>query len=159
MGCRGGSMTCTAQLLQGCSSIQVFSHSKILYFHQHACSWWQWLFIVLTVSRSAIRNTHMYKHIQCKCSYLDTLWHTYTHTYIHKCIYVWLCRHINTCTHIQTHTHTHTHSSYLTVIGVHEMHGRVYPNYCHITILFIGLPYDDPLFPCNWQFAFKNFGC
>ena len=22
-----------------------------------------------------------------------------------------------------THTHTHTHSSYMTVIGVHEMHG------------------------------------
>ena len=97
------------------------------------------VFIVLTLSRSARRNTHVYKHIQCKCSYLDTLWHTYTHTYIHKCIYVWLCRHINTCMHIKTHTHTHTHSSYLTAIGVHEMHGRVYPNYRHTTILFIGL--------------------
>ena len=60
----------------------------------------------------------------------------------------------------------HVHSSYLTVIGVHEMHGRMHPNYCQITILLvvdppliIGLPYDDSLFSCSWQFAYKNFGC
>ena len=36
------------------------------------------------------------------------------------------------------HTHTHTHNNcYLTVIGVHEMHGRMYPNYCQITILLV----------------------
>ena len=27
------------------------------------------------------------------------------------------------------------HNSYLTVIGMHEMHGRMHPNYCQITIL------------------------
>ena len=26
------------------------------------------------------------------------------------------------------HACTHTHSSYMTLIGVHEMHGRVHPN-------------------------------
>ena len=41
--------------------------------------------------------------------------------------------HIHTQTHTHTHTHTHavdmyTHSSYMTLIGVHEMHGRVHPN-------------------------------
>ena len=30
-----------------------------------------------------------------------------------------------------------THNSYLTVIGVHEMHGRIHPNYCQITILLV----------------------
>ena len=46
--------------------------------------------------------------------------HTHTHT---------------TCTH--THTHTHTHNSYLPVIEVHEMHGRMHPNYWQITILLV----------------------
>ena len=32
---------------------------------------------------------------------------------------------------------TYTHNSYLTVIGVHEMHGRMHPNYCQITILLV----------------------
>ena len=36
-----------------------------------------------------------------------------------------------------THTHTYTHNSYLTVIGVHEMHGRMHPNYWQITILLV----------------------
>ena len=39
-------------------------------------------------------------------------------------------------THIHTHMHTHTrthscmraHSSYMTLLGVHKMHGRVHPN-------------------------------
>ena len=31
----------------------------------------------------------------------------------------------------------YTHNSYLTVIGVHEMHGRMHPNYCQITILLV----------------------
>ena len=30
-----------------------------------------------------------------------------------------------------------TNNSHLTVIGVHEMHGRMYPNYCQITILLV----------------------
>ena len=29
------------------------------------------------------------------------------------------------------------HNSYLTVIGVHEMHGRMHPNYWQITILLV----------------------
>ena len=58
------------------------------------------------------------------------------------------------CTHIHTLTYTCmyilTHGSYLTVIGVHEMHGRIYPNYCQITVgswppFIVGLHYDDPL--------------
>ena len=28
-------------------------------------------------------------------------------------------------------------NSYIAVIGVHEMHGRMHPNYCHITILLV----------------------
>ena len=29
------------------------------------------------------------------------------------------------------------YNSYLPVIGVHEMHGRMHPNYCQITILLV----------------------
>ena len=29
------------------------------------------------------------------------------------------------------------HNSYLPVIGMHEMHGRMHPNYCQITILLV----------------------
>ena len=36
-----------------------------------------------------------------------------------------------------THTHIHTYNSYLPVIGVHEMHGRMHPNYWQITILLV----------------------
>ena len=32
--------------------------------------------------------------------------------------------------------HVHVHSSYMTLIGVHEMHGRMHPNQGHVTILF-----------------------
>ena len=28
-------------------------------------------------------------------------------------------------------------SSYMTLIGVHEMHGRVHPNQCHVTDLLV----------------------
>ena len=42
---------------------------------------------------------------------------TDTHAYKHK--------------HAHTHTNTRTHSSYMTLIGVHEMHGRV----CHVTTM------------------------
>ena len=38
---------------------------------------------------------------------------------------------------VQPYTCTYTCSSYLTVIGVHELHGRVYPTYCQITILLV----------------------
>ena len=37
-------------------------------------------------------------------------------------------------------------NSCLTVIGVHEMHGRVHPNYCQITILLV----VDPL--SSWDY-------
>ena len=33
--------------------------------------------------------------------------------------------------------YTHTYNSYLPVIGVHEMRGRMHPNYCQITILLV----------------------
>ena len=59
--------------------------------------------------------------------------HTYTHTQIHT-------RHGYTHTHIITDTHmawVHTYNSYLIVIGVHEMHGQIHPNYCQITILLV----------------------
>ena len=59
-------------------------------------------------------------------------------------------------------THKHAYS-YLTVIGVHEMHGLMHPNYCQITILLvvdppfiICLPYDDPPLSCTQQFAYKK---
>ena len=29
------------------------------------------------------------------------------------------------------------HSSYMTLIGMHEMHGRVYPNKCYVTDLLV----------------------
>ena len=61
-----------------------------------------------------------------------------------------------------SHTHTHTH-----IIGVHEMHGRMHPNYCQITILLVvnlcsSLAYFlmiQPLASHSWQIAYKNFGC
>ena len=31
----------------------------------------------------------------------------------------------------------YVHNSYLRVIGVHEMHGRMHPNYWQITILLV----------------------
>ena len=31
----------------------------------------------------------------------------------------------------------HTHSSYMTLIGVHKMHGRVHRNLCHVTGLLV----------------------
>ena len=52
---------------------------------------------------------------------------------------------------------------------MHEMHGRMHPNYCQITILLvvyiplhmfiIGLLYDNPPPSYSWQIAYKNFGC
>ena len=33
--------------------------------------------------------------------------------------------------------HIHVYNSYLLVIGVHEMHGRMHPNYWQITILLV----------------------
>ena len=51
--------------------------------------------------------------------------------------------HTSTCTRTHmharahAHTHTHIHNSYLTVIGVHKMYGRMHPNYCQITILLV----------------------
>ena len=33
--------------------------------------------------------------------------------------------------------HVHVYNSYLPVIGVHEMHGRMHPNYWQITILLV----------------------
>ena len=60
----------------------------------------------------------------------------------------------------------HMQISYLTVIVVHEMHGRMHHNHCQITYLhvsctpfIIGLPYDDPPTSPSQQLAYKNFDC
>ena len=47
---------------------------------------------------------------------------------------------VNDHTHIpmHTHTHAHIHSSYMTLVGVNEMHGRVYPNYVCVRGKVIG---------------------
>ena len=69
--------------------------------------------------------------------------------------------------HVVTHAHTHMnaskHNSYLPVIGVHEMHGRMHPNYWQITILLvvgplfiIGLLYDDPTLPIAGKLPIKT---
>ena len=68
--------------------------------------------------------------------------HTHTHTHTHTQLGL-LCHTcqltFETCTHNITHSqsHTHTHNSYLPVIGVHEIHGRMHPNYWQITILLV----------------------
>ena len=45
-----------------------------------------------------------------------------------------VCTHTHACPHSRAHTHTHTN---MTFIGVHEMHGRVHPNECHVTDLLV----------------------
>ena len=58
------------------------------------------------------------------------------------------------------------HNSYLTVIGMHEMHGGMHPNYCQITILLVvdlcsSLVYfmiTHPL-PIAGKLPIKNVGC
>ena len=49
--------------------------------------------------------------------------------------------------HMLTHTYTHTHSSYMTLIGVHEMHGRMHSNSCHVTDLFVRDPLSSSDYP------------
>ena len=39
--------------------------------------------------------------------------------------------------HYIVHMHTNMYNSYLPVIGVHEVHGRMHPNYCQITIMLV----------------------
>ena len=55
------------------------------------------------------------------------------------------------------------YNSYLTVIGVHEMHGPMHHNYSPITIFLvvdlIGLLYNDLTSSHSWQIAYKHFGC
>ena len=51
-------------------------------------------------------------------------------------------------------------------IGVHEMHGRVHPNQCHVTGLLVAdlrssvvyFMMTHPLLVAG-KFAYKNFGC
>ena len=54
-----------------------------------------------------------------------------------------------TQTYTFTHTCTHTHNSYLTVIMVHEMHGRMQHMYTHsqITILLAHDPLSSLAYP------------
>ena len=57
---------------------------------------------------------------------------TDTNTQIRHTLHTDTHRHLHTrkthsrCTH--TYTHIDIHSSYMTLIGVHEMHGRVHPS-------------------------------
>ena len=44
-------------------------------------------------------------------------------------------------------THTHTHDSYLIVIVVHELHGRMHHKYCQITILLAHNPLSSSAYP------------
>ena len=53
-------------------------------------------------------------------------------------------RHTHTCTHTHTHAHMYTrsHSRYMymtliTGMALHEMHGRVDPNQCHVSDLLV----------------------
>ena len=63
----------------------------------------------------------------------------YAHMCVCVCVFecVCLCLYVCVCVHVCMHTR----SSYLTVIGVHEMHGQMHPNYCQITNLLV----VDPL--------------
>ena len=75
----------------------------------------------------------------------------WTHTHAHS-----------QAAHTYTHIILYAHNSYLTVIGEHEMHGRMHANYYQVTILLvvdlfiIGLLYDDPTPSHSRQIAYKN---
>ena len=49
--------------------------------------------------------------------------------------------------HVPVHACAQCHSSYMTLIGVHKMHGRVPPNYCHVTNLFVHGPFLSSGYP------------
>ena len=70
-------------------------------------------------------RTHVHIHTRTHArTHARTQTHTHTDTYTHT------HTHTHACTQIHTHTHTHMHtrSNYMTLNGVHKMHGRVYPN-------------------------------
>ena len=48
---------------------------------------------------------------------------------------------------MHTHTHTHTCNSCKTLIGVHEMHGRMHPNWGLATILLAHDPLSSLAYP------------
>ena len=60
--------------------------------------------------------------------------HCYSHCSVckHPFVYVGAC-----CDHAQYSGAIYMYNSYLTVIWMHEMHGRMYPNYCQITIMLV----------------------
>ena len=61
----------------------------------------------------------------CTCSYMYMYMHMHYHTHKHTIVHI----HMHTCTCTHTlQTRTYMYSSYVTLIGVHEMHGRVHPN-------------------------------
>ena len=39
------------------------------------------------------------------------------------------------------------YNTYMTLIGVHEMHDRVHPNQCHVTDLFVRDPISSSGYP------------
>ena len=73
--------------------------------------------------------------IDWPCPTWCTCIHTRTHT--HACIIMLLC-------HTNTHTHTHSSYMYTTLVGVDEMHGRVYPQ---LTDLFVHDPHSASDYP------------
>ena len=50
--------------------------------------------------------------------------HVHSNMYMHLYMYIY-----------NAHAHVHCTCSYMTVIGMHELHGRMHPNYGHVTIL------------------------
>ena len=43
----------------------------------------------------------------------------------------------NICGHTYAWMNAHAYDSFLIVIGVYEMHGRIHPNYYQITVLLV----------------------
>ena len=77
------------------------------------------------------------------CLLHNTWTHTsdthYVHILLRYCGWLWVVgtlatvhitsdAHTHTHSHTHTHTHSHTRNSCKTLIGVHEMHGRMHPN-------------------------------
>ena len=103
---------------------------------------------------------YMYVYVcglsECMCVLLHIV-HTHTHMQTRVCVCV--CMYVFVC------AYTYAHSSYMTLIGVHEMHGRVNPNQCRNWFVgswppfIIDLLYDDPPPSRSQQIAYINFGC
>ena len=73
---------------------------------------------------TAYTHTHTHTHTHT-CTHSDCIYtHTHTHTHTHTLAHI-----VTAYTHTHTHTpctHTNTHNSYMNIIGVHELHGRMF---------------------------------